>query len=147
MAGSDTKKTSGAVRPGTENLKKIDSTEKARELGKKGGIASGKAKREKKALRELALAILDAEPEKVNAYMKKKLTNLGISEEVVNNRLQMMASIADNAIHGDLKAAEKLLDIAGEHVSRQGIEVSSSGKLDSLVASIDAVKKGKDGAK
>ena len=35
-----------------ENLKPVRSENEARELGKNGGIASGRARREKKALRE-----------------------------------------------------------------------------------------------
>ena len=49
------------------------STEKAREIGKKGGEASGVAKRQKKTLRELAemLGQLKVTDEKVVAKMKE----------------------------------------------------------------------------
>ena len=39
---------------GQENLKFIKSTEEAREKGRAGGIASGKARRRKRAMREAA---------------------------------------------------------------------------------------------
>ena len=38
---------------GIDNLTPVRSVEKARELGSKGGIASGKAKRRKKMIKEI----------------------------------------------------------------------------------------------
>lgn len=43
---------------GKDNLRPPRSTAEARERGKKGGVASGKARRERKALREELLALL-----------------------------------------------------------------------------------------
>lgn len=42
-----------------ENLKPFDSVMKARESGRKGGIASGESKRKKRELRETLRALLD----------------------------------------------------------------------------------------
>jgi len=46
-----------------KNLKPPRSTEEARERGKKGGIASGEARREKKSLKNAVLAILEGKAE------------------------------------------------------------------------------------
>lgn len=46
---------------GRNNLKPIKSVEEAREKGRKGGIASGKAKREKKLVSEMVRDFLDKE--------------------------------------------------------------------------------------
>lgn len=46
---------------GVENLKPVQSKEEARELGRKGGIASGKARREKKTMRETLEMLLEME--------------------------------------------------------------------------------------
>lgn len=45
----------------TQNLKPVQSKEEARERGKKGGIASGKARQERKALKEELLLLLQNE--------------------------------------------------------------------------------------
>lgn len=42
-----------------ENLKPFDSVSKARESGRKGGVASGESKRKKKELRETLRALLE----------------------------------------------------------------------------------------
>lgn len=44
-----------------ENLKPIQSEKEARELGRKGGIASGKARKEKKTMREILRECLNME--------------------------------------------------------------------------------------
>lgn len=44
-----------------ENLKKPQSTEEAREWGRRGGIASGKARKEKKFLSQIYAEMLSAE--------------------------------------------------------------------------------------
>ena len=49
-----------AKEDGYKNLKPIQSTEEARSRGKKGGIASGKARLAKKTAREYAIAALEA---------------------------------------------------------------------------------------
>ena len=44
-----------------QNLKPVQSEKEARELGRKGGIASGKARREKKTMRETLELLLEME--------------------------------------------------------------------------------------
>ena len=44
-----------------QNLKPVQSEKEARELGRKGGIASGKARREKKTMRETLEILLEME--------------------------------------------------------------------------------------
>ena len=44
-----------------QNLKPVQSEKEARELGRKGGIASGKARREKKSMRETLELLLEME--------------------------------------------------------------------------------------
>ena len=43
---------------GTENLRPVSSTEEARERGRKGGLASGEARRKRKTLKEELLLML-----------------------------------------------------------------------------------------
>ena len=75
-----------------ENLKPIQSTEEARERGRKGGIASGIARRERKTLKEELLLLLQ------------------------KNESQERISLAllQKALDGDIKAYEVIRDTIGE---------------------------------
>ena len=77
------------------------SPEEVRENGRKGGIASGVARRRKKDLREACLAILDTE---ITTKTGDKMTG---SEA-------MVAKLFQQAINGNIKAFEVLRDTAGQ---------------------------------
>lgn len=83
-----------------ENLK-TPSTEEARERGKKGGLASGKARAEKKRLKEAVESVLSA------SYKNKDGENLSGYE---------LAAIAlfDKARSGDVSAFNSIRDLIGE---------------------------------
>jgi hypothetical protein len=74
-----------------KNLKPL-TTEKAREIGKKGGIASGKAKRQRKALKEELILLL--------------------SEKDIQKSIA--TALIDKALNGDTKAFEVIRDTIGE---------------------------------
>lgn len=73
-------------------------------IAKKGGIASGKARRQKKTLSELAKMIAE-NPAPTAA--KKKLTKMGISDEDANNNACIVAAVYDKAIKGNMQAVDK----------------------------------------
>lgn len=73
------------LRPGS-----MQSKSEVRENGRKGGIASGQARRRKKTLSELAKMIAD-NPAPDNA--RAKLAKMGISDEDANNNAVVAASI------------------------------------------------------
>ena len=73
----------------------------AAENGRKGGIASGQARRQKKTLSELAKMIAE------NPAAKKKLTKMGISDEDANNNACIVAAVYDKAIKGNMQAVDK----------------------------------------
>lgn len=75
-----------------ENLKPVKSKEEAREKGRKGGIASGKARAERKALKEELLLLL--------------------SEG--NTQKKISLSLIKEAIKGNTKAFEVIRDTIGE---------------------------------
>lgn len=75
-----------------ENLKPIQSEEEAREKGKKGGIASGKARAERKALKEELLLLL--------------------SEGDTQKKISL--SLIQQALDGNTKAFEVIRDTIGE---------------------------------
>lgn len=90
-----------------ENLKPFKpgrSSEEAVKNGQKGGIASGKSRRQKKTLSELAKMIAE-NPAPTAA--KKKLTKMGISDEDANNNACIVAAVYDKAIKGNMQAVDK----------------------------------------
>ena len=92
------------------NLKR-PSSEEARELGRRGGIASGAARRRRKALREAADIFLALPlPDKDEV---KRLRKLGLDRDDIDVQMGIVARLAQMAMLGDTKAARLLFDIIG----------------------------------
>ena len=98
-----------------ENLIPIQSADEAREKGRKGGIASGVARREKKALREtledlLTMSLKNGKPtsvEKIKSIAAIKGKNISVQEAIMLAQIQ-------KAIRGDVRAAEFIRDTIGQ---------------------------------
>ena len=95
---TDSKK--NPARPGSENLVTMRerSKEEARALGKKGGIASGKTRRERKTFRELFNVALAARNEQLGC----------------TNAEAIVAAMIGTALDGDTKAFLAIRDTIGE---------------------------------
>lgn len=99
---------------GADNLR-TPTTEEAREQGKKGGIASGKARREKKLIKETLETLLamplksgkatDLDTIRNVAALRGK--NLTVQEAIVFAQVQ-------KALRGDIRAAEFVRDTVGQ---------------------------------
>ena len=115
----------------SQNLVPLTS-EKAREIGKLGGIASGEAKRKKKTLKELGDMIggLDIKDEKVRGL----LANAGIKDEDMVRDAGMMFTLAIKAGKGDTRSAELIAKIRGQLKEQQSIEVAEVKPLIDLTA-------------
>lgn len=110
--------------PGKDNLKPVRTKSEARERGRKGGIASGEKRREKKAMKDTLETLLkmpleagkavDLEGIKSIAAIKGK--NITVQEAI------MLAQIK-KAIKGDTKAAEYIRDTSGNKL-KEGVEIS-----------------------
>lgn len=96
-----------------DNLKKIELThEEAVEIGRKGGKASVKARRQRKAMRE-QLEMLLSMPIK-NSEIKDSLKKLGIKNTDLNNQMAITIALYQRALAGDTKAYELIRDTLGE---------------------------------
>lgn len=96
-----------------ENLKPCRTTEEARERGRKGGINSGKRKKEKRKLKEIAEMLLDMKaPDDIIARFEQLYPDLDAKE--ITNRLAIVQRLILNALAGDNKAFELLRDQIGE---------------------------------
>lgn len=88
----------------------IRSGKEAREKGRKGGQASGEARRRKRDLRERAVAFMEAAADpRVAAAMARTGIEVGDNTDVV------MAGIYKGVIKGDTKALTLWLDLTGQN--------------------------------
>lgn len=112
------------------------SEDEARELGRQGGIASGAARRRKRALKEAAdlyLSLPVSDRRKWNALARR-----GIDPEDIDNQMAMIAGLTDAAAEGDARAGRLILDILGE----DGRDDPAAGQLaaaEKLLGGIDSV--------
>lgn len=97
-----------------ENLKPKTtlSKEEAKKNGKKGGIASGKVRRERKAMREQLEMLLNL-PLK-NEKLTDQIKELGITEKEIDNQMALTISLYQEALKGNIKAYEIIRDTIGE---------------------------------
>lgn len=105
-----------------ENLKKGEpyrfrTGEQQVEIARKGGIASGEARRRKKTMREAAEMMLDKEIPKNLTELRKKIQAFGITEEDLTFQTAVMVGVINQAMKGNTKAAAFLRDTMGENPS------------------------------
>ena len=114
---------------GIENLKPVRSVEEAREKGRKGGIASGKARREKRDRKQMASDLLDLTMQGAGVDKIKKF--FGMKDMELNAYQVTVLSCLMKAMQkGDANALEKLLKIAGEQFTELlDVSVGKSEKL------------------
>ena len=93
-----------------ENLKSPRSTEEARERGRKGGVASGQARRKKRALREY-----------LEARLEIKSGDMTAAEAIT-------VALVDKALSGDVRAYETIRDTLGQN-PKQVVEAEVSGDM------------------
>ena len=119
-----------------ENLVPL-TTKKAREIGKLGGIASGKAKRERKTLAQIGDMIggLAITSEKNREIMRQA----GIKDEDMIRDVEYMFRLSLKAAQGDTRAMELLAKLRGQFKERTSIEVSEVKPL------VDLTKRKKNG--
>ena len=121
---------------GIENLKPVRSKEEARERGRAGGIASGKARREKRDRKQMASDLLDltmqgAGVDKIKKFFGMKNTELNAYQVTVLSCLMKAMQ------KGDANALEKLLKIAGEQFAEVlGVTVGKSEKLADIMSQL-----------
>ena len=92
------------------NLKRPSSDE-ARELGRRGGVASGIARRRRKALRE-ALDVYLSLPVQDKRSLNR-LLRAGVDEDDADTQMLIVASLVQRAIDGNVRAAKLIFDLVG----------------------------------
>lgn len=108
-----------------ENLQPVQTEEEAREKGRAGGIASGKARRAKKTWKELANIMLESKTSNANA---EKLKALGISPDDATNAAVIVYKLLQKSQSGDWEATKLLAKITG-NLEPDKIEVNAPVKI------------------
>ena len=97
----------------------------------KGGIASGKARKEKKLIKE-NIELLLSLPIKSNKT-KEQLKELGIDETEMNNQMALVIAMYQKALKGDVQAFNTLRDTIGQ----KPVEVQEVREVPKIVDDIE----------
>lgn len=106
------------------------SESEARENGRKGGIASGAARRRKKSLREAAdlyLSLPLRDKRKLNAMLRD-----GIDPEDADNQMAIIVGLSKMAMMGDSKSAKLLFELLDEGGADGRDEIEDDGLMSAL---------------
>ena len=100
--------------PNEKNLIPMDqrSQSEARDLGQKGGIASGISRRRKRSLKEAADLYLSLPVS--DRKMWNKISRRGVDPEDIDNQMAMIIGLTMAATAGNAKAAKVIVDLLGE---------------------------------
>ena len=100
--------------PNEKNLIPMDqrSQSEARDLGQKGGIASGVSRRRKRSLKEAADLYLSLPVSDRRVW--NKIARRGVDPEDIDNQMAMIIGLTMAATAGNAKAAKGLVDLLGE---------------------------------
>ena len=96
--------------PNEQNLRPSE-YKLSQDEAKKGGIASGEARRKKKTLRELVELFGELG---VNPDTRKLMKQLGIPEDLMTRKMQPVVALFNKANKGDVSAFNAIRDIIGE---------------------------------
>ena len=110
----------------------------ARELSKRGGIASGVARRKKKAMRDTINLALGLRSELTDAEIERYM-RLGFADEDIDNQAKIIMGIMKLAADGDIRAAEFIRDTAGQK-PKDKLDMSHA-----FIGDFDIVLDGEDG--
>ncbi len=114
-----------------QNLR-VPTSEEAREIGRKGGLASAKARRERKMLKEtmlelLAMPLADGEAEEIQNIFEAEGKNISAQTAI-------SVSMLKKAMAGDVNAYNAIRDIIGQKPVDQYEEIDSNVKVVELTA-------------
>ena len=95
-----------------EEVNSRRSPEEHSEDSRKGGIASGAARRRKRSLKEAADLYLSLPVTDKRVY--NKIARDGVEPEDIDNQMAIISGLAKAAAMGDSKAAKVLFDLLGD---------------------------------
>ena len=96
-----------------ENLKPFKTVKEARESGRKGGIASGQARKERKTIQKILNELLNVKCSD-NTQFKRIAQKLGLESEKSIKELLTYLAIINTAKNANLDELSKLTKLIGE---------------------------------
>mgnify|MGYP001623740729 FL=1 len=125
--------------PNEKNLVPISerTTSEQREIQKKGGIASGAARRRKRSLKEAAdlyLSLPVTDRRRANKLLRRQ-----VDPEDIDNQMAMIAGLTDAATDGDARAAAVLVKLLGEETPPGDADTAVLARASELLEEIDSV--------
>ena len=96
-----------------KNLKPIRTESEAREKGRNGGIASGKARREKKTIQKILAELLESEI-KDSPQFAKLASKMGVESDKSVTDIFTMVCLLNSVKSGNLGDLERLSKLLGE---------------------------------
>lgn len=120
-----------------KNLRRLTS-EQAREIGRKGGLASAESKRRTKTLKQGLERLLLA-PVK-DATDRKKLAAMGIPVDDMTHEELVSLALVRKAMDGDVKAFEVIRSVLGEDTRLPpGADAEFDGLFEALAKKVAQV--------
>lgn len=107
-----------------------------REIAQQGGIASGKARRRKRSMKEAAdyyLSLPETDRRSVNALLRD-----AVDPEDIDNQMAVIKGITARAKKGDPQAANVLLKMLGEEVPQEDPGADTLENARKLLGGIDS---------
>lgn len=115
-----------------------------REIAQQGGIASGKARRRKRSMKEAAdyyLSLPETDRRSVNALLRD-----AVDPEDIDNQMAVIKGITARAKKGDPQAANVLLKMLGEDKPQnETVKLEEETPVDDLSKALFELSEGKHG--
>ena len=121
-------------RPPNAEATQFRSGEEAVENGRKGGIASGKARREKKTIQKILSDLLDGQI-KDSPQFAKLASKMGIESDKSVKDIFTMVCLLNSVKSGNLGDLERLSKLLGEDKQNENADVLA--RLDKVIGEVD----------
>ena len=111
------------------------SPSEAREMGRKGGIASGAARRRKKSMKQkmqLLLSLPAADNDQT------ELAAMGVDPDDMDNEMVLVKALFIAAAAGDTRAFDRIQDVLGKSVAREELALKKQEAKRRAAAGTDA---------
>lgn len=96
------------------------SKSEAREIGRKGGKASGASRRRKKLFKQLMNSYLDSEEQNLDNW--NELSCDGFEPEEITNKAVIVKRLCDEAKSGDVQAVKLVMAMIGEDIQHEELK-------------------------
>ena len=121
-------------RPPNAEATQFRSGEQAVENGRKGGIASGQARREKKTIQKILADLLDGQI-KDNPQFAKLASKMGVESDKSIKDIFTMVCLLNSVKSGNLGDLERLSKLLGEDKQNENADVLA--RLDKVIGEVD----------